>query len=197
MGKLLRNVAVVVAFGFLSTSARALEAPPCLSDGRPIPIDNDRVLAFKETTKNQFHARAHIKGKAGVSYPTKNKHLHFPVSIGSDENDTIEIVFNLAFDNVPPIQEGAVVEACGDYITSIAQSGPYPPSPDGAIMHWVHQNPRGRGHEDGYMIVDGVVYGRLNDLFYGVDPSGVSREYYDTSDYGQTRAADLAGFPDP
>ena len=52
------------------------------------------------------------------------------------------------------------IEACGDYITSTAQSGPYPPSPDGAILHWVHMNPAGRGHDAGFLAINGTLYGQ-------------------------------------
>ena len=37
------------------------------------------------------------------------------------------------------------------HITSTAQSGPYPASPDGAILHWVHMNPQSKGHPPGLL----------------------------------------------
>lgn len=34
-----------------------------------------------------------------------------------------------------------------------------PPSPDGAILHWVHRSPSAR-HDSGFVVIDGVVCGQ-------------------------------------
>jgi hypothetical protein len=91
--------------------------------------------------------------------PDRNGHAHFVIQIGKRADDTIEVIYNEDFGKMPTPKVGATVQACGDYITSTAQSGPYPASPEGAIIHWVHMNPRGKGHDAGFTIVDGVLYG--------------------------------------
>jgi len=85
--------------------------------------------------------------------------MHVKVKIGNGSRDTIEVVYNNAFGALPRIQAGMITEVCGDYITARAKAGPYPPSPEGAIIHWVHINSRGGEHEDGFFRIDGVVYG--------------------------------------
>ena len=60
---------------------------------------------------------------------------------------------------IPKIQKGMSVEACGDYITSTQTTAQYPASPDGAILHWIHKNPKPGGHASGYVEVDNVIYG--------------------------------------
>jgi hypothetical protein len=57
------------------------------------------------------------------------------------------------------VSAGAQIEACGDYITSNAPSGHFPASPDGAIVHWVHQSPNPKSHDSGFIVVNGVVCG--------------------------------------
>jgi hypothetical protein len=154
------------AFGwFLSVSLlvagaqAADQAPECLAYGRALPINNQQVLHWKRTTKNQFRERGNIQGTVTQILPDRNSHAHFVIQIGKGGNDTIEVIYNEDFGKMPTPKIGAVVQACGDYITSTAQSGPYPASPVGAIIHWVHMNPRGRGHDPGFTMVDGVLYG--------------------------------------
>jgi hypothetical protein len=132
----------------------------CLDHGRSIPVDNAQVLNWKKTTPNQFLARGHVNGRVTRVFPDRSGHDHFEISLGDGSKDNLEVIYNKEFGDLPQIQAGMNVEACGDYITSIAQAGPYPPSPSGAIIHWVHLNPSGRGHDSGFLIIDGVLYGQ-------------------------------------
>jgi hypothetical protein len=132
----------------------------CPDHGQPIPVDNAQVLQWKKTTANQFLARAHVDGRVSRTFSDRSGHKHFEIKLGEGSKDILEVVYNSAFGELPPIQSGMNVEACGDYITSVAQAGPYPPSPSGAIIHWVHLNPSGHGHDSGFLIIDGVVYGQ-------------------------------------
>lgn len=146
------------AFSF---SVAALASPPCLDWGKELPIDNERVLELKSTTKNQFHARAHVEGQFNVAYKDTNGHEHFSILIGRNSNDTIEIIYNQEFGPFPDyVAPGATVEVCGDYITSFARAGRYPPSPDGAIIHWVHASNNTNRHPHGYVIIDGQLLGQ-------------------------------------
>lgn len=137
--------------------------PPCsASYGNPpvaLEVNNEQVLHWMRTTANQYRDRARVRGEVTEVYPDKNGHEHFAIRIGRKDTDTIEIIYNQDFGAVPLVQEGMIVEACGDYITSTAPSGPYPASPDGAIVHWVHRNPKNQGHPHGYLMLDGVLYG--------------------------------------
>jgi hypothetical protein len=93
-------------------------------------------------------------------YSDKTGHDHFAAQIGKEKGDIIELIYNQDFGVLPDVQPGMKVQACGDYITATAQSGPYPPSPAGAIIHWLHMNPRGRGHDDGFLAINGRLYGQ-------------------------------------
>ena len=142
--------------------AHADTLPECLDVKGAIPVDNAQVLKWKTSTPNQFLARAHVSGTVEKIYPDKNGHNHFQIQIGPDARDTIEVVYNVSFGKLPKFGPGANIEACGDYITSDAATAEYPPSPDGAIMHWVHRNPKGHGHASGFVAIDGTVYGQGN-----------------------------------
>jgi hypothetical protein len=134
-------------------------APPCPAYGRELPVNNAQVLHWKRTTDNQFRERAHVSGRIVQVFSDRNGHDHFEIQIGKRDEDVIEVIYNQDFGRLPEPAIGMEVEACGDYITSTAQSGPYPPSPSGAIIHWLHMNPKGRGHEPGFLMMDGILYG--------------------------------------
>jgi hypothetical protein len=134
-------------------------APPCLAGNRPVPINNAQALVWKTSTANQYTARSHVMGRVAKVYPNQSDHNHFSLQIGPNARDTIEVIYNIEFGQLPQMAVGMEVEACGDFINSFAQAGPYPPSPDGAIIHWVHYNPNGKGHDSGFLMIDGVLYG--------------------------------------
>ncbi|MGZ3771317.1 MAG: hypothetical protein ACXVCP_18315 [Bdellovibrio sp.] len=128
----------------------------CLDNGRNLDIMNDQVLQWKTSTKTGFLARARIQGIVDEVFPDHTGHRHFSLKIGPAETDHIEVIYNLTFGNLPTPSIGETAEACGDYITSASQKGGYQPSPDGAIIHWVHRSPN--GHDQGYVILNGVRY---------------------------------------
>lgn len=140
--------------------------PPCMARGQAIPVNNAQALKWKTSTANQYTARSHILGRVVKVYPNQTDHNHFSIQIGSGARDTIEVIYNIEFGQLPRMAVGMEVEACGDFINSFAQSGPYPPSPDGAIIHWVHYNPNGKGHDSGYLVIDGMLYGYPHQFQY-------------------------------
>jgi hypothetical protein len=152
--------AFISALAFLCfTTAQA--APACLDrNGRDLPIDDQTVLKLKVSTPNQFLSRAHISGTIETIYPIKNGHDHFQVKIGPKPDDTIEVIYNRSFGPLDPLIPGQTVEACGDYITSTAPTTNYEPSPDGAILHWVHRSNNTGKHKSGYVIMNGKVLGQ-------------------------------------
>ncbi len=128
----------------------------CLDHGKTLEVINTQVLSWKASTANAFLARARISGVVDQVFPDHSGHRHFSLKIGPQANDHIEVIYNLSFGQLPTPEIGATAEACGDYITSISQTGSYPPSPDRAIIHWVHRSPH--GHESGYVILNGTKY---------------------------------------
>ncbi len=171
------SVLPVLFLVFVAQSVLADQIPDCLSKGDLLPENDAQVLAWKASTPNQYLARAHVTGVVSQIDPDHSGHNHFIAQIGPNDTDTLEVVYSQDFGALPDVTVGMKVEACGDYITSNAPAGPYPASPAGAIIHWVHTNPRGRGHDSGYLALDGVVYG------LGADTGGGRRKYSsDSSD---------------
>ena len=137
------------------------DAPPtCMDDhNQPTDFNNEIVLDWEAHTANQFKSRGHISGAVVRNYGDQGPHIHISVQIGSQVTEVIEVIYNQAFGHVvDEVKVGDQVEACGDYITSNAPSGPYPASPDGAILHWVHMA-NGSGHPNGYLRINGMLYG--------------------------------------
>ena len=163
----MKNFALALVFAAALSPALCLAKAPspslppeCIgSEKKAIPVDNAEVLNWKQTTPNQTLRRAHVDGKVAKVYPDKNGHEHFSVQIGPNATDTVEVIYNVGFGEMPVVNVGMSVEACGDYITSTAQSGEYPPSPDGGILHWVHRSPKINKHEHGYVVLNGVLFG--------------------------------------
>jgi hypothetical protein len=151
----------IIAIGlFCSLHAHAAQVPSCEDNGQTLPVNNQQILEWKTRTKTAFQARGHIHGRLLRRYTNRSDHHHFSIQIGKSEADTIELIYNVDFGPIPALKVGSVVEACGDYITAKKRNGHYPPSPDGAILHWVHINPDQHGHESGYVVFDGVVTGQ-------------------------------------
>lgn len=121
-----------------------------------LPVNNEVITKYKHATENGFEARAHIKGRIGKDYSDTKGHTRFQVVLTN--NETIELVYNDGFGNLPKLQEGMEVEACGDYITS-NKNAEYPASPDGAIIHYVHVSTN--KHLSGFVVINSNVYGQL------------------------------------
>ena len=148
---------LVVAFSFSVFAAPRVD---CLDERRSVlPVINETVLQWKRSTPNQTKKRAHVGGKIVRLFSDKSGHHHFEINIGSGSEDTLEVIYNDEFGQLGDLNLGSVVEACGDYITATKQSGPYPPSPSGAIIHWVHRAPNPGSHPHGFLVIDGVMFG--------------------------------------
>lgn len=174
--KMGRFFSSVLASGLLFTQiAFAFSAndpiPDCpANDGTTIPVINKVVLEWKngkpgEPPKaNQFRSRAHLRGLVDKIYPDRNGHQHFEMQIGPNvDTDSVEVIYNEDFGALPHLARGMHVDACGDFIISTAQAGDYPPSPAGAIIHWVHMNPSHHGHPSGYVWIEGKLCGQEPD----------------------------------
>ncbi|MCO5141825.1 MAG: hypothetical protein M9962_01900 [Oligoflexia bacterium] len=156
-----------ILFGFQSAVAAL---PECKDQNRkPMRENNRQVLDWKRSSKNQFKSRALIVGELKSTILNRGSHLHLQVDLFKDigdETDTIdhiEIVYNKSFGNITNLQPGAEVVACGDYITAREKAGNYPPSPMGAIVHWVHASNNPQKHSSGYLLIDGELYGYEGD----------------------------------
>lgn len=154
-------VGIVLFASLAAGSAWADQLPDCLdTNGSVLPINNDQVIDWKTSTPNQYQARAHVSGVIDQVFPDHSGHHHFEITIGNQPGDAIEVIYNEDFGPNPVAQVGMQVEACGDYITSTAASGPYPQSPSGAIIHWVHMSPDLNKHPSGFLVIDGQLCGQ-------------------------------------
>lgn len=161
--KILASLMVLLLL--LLNSAFAGDAiPRCLSKGKELQLDNAYALRFRNSETNQSSTRARIQGRVSRVFPDRNGHEHFEIQIGPNAQDIVEVVYNQEFGEMPNPAIGQQVEACGDFIVSNAPTVQYPASPSGAIIHWVHMNPRS-GHDSGYVVIDGRLYGQKKPVF--------------------------------
>ena len=153
-----------------SRSLRVYDAPVTMGGGVSLPnglqcmdkqkgalgLGNDQVLGWLKTTQNSFSARAMVQGKIIKRYPDRTDHAHFAIDLNGDGQGDLEVIYQNDFGNLPDLQPGMMVVACGDYITDHAHS------PNGGIIHWVHCNPGDRDggvHPSGFVMINGQVFG--------------------------------------
>ncbi len=153
---------------FLTFAAwgRSSENATCRARGEAISFNNSQVLQWKSSTPNAWQGRGHVQGLVVETLRERDTHLHFLLKIGPNPRDVVEVVYNNSFGDLPELNPGSQVVVCGDYITAHSQNGKYPPSPAGAIIHWVHGSPNGR-HEDGFVAVGGRVFGQRGQMNRG------------------------------
>lgn len=167
MQSILRSIVFASVSFLITSSANAYlsnsKMPACLDGPDEMRIDNARVLKMKTTTKNAYLDRGFVEGTVVEAPTVKNGHDHFVISIGPGPRDTLEIVYNKEFGSMPTMNVGDNITVCGDYITSTARTGQYDPSPEGALIHWIHFNPATRAgsmnHEHGFVMVGNNLVG--------------------------------------
>jgi hypothetical protein len=130
----------------------------CMDHGKTLNVDNEQALQWRSQQASGFRSRILISGTVDEVFSDQTGHRHFSVKIGPNSDDHIEVIYNESFGAMPLPQTGDPAEACGDYIVATQQNGGYPPSPDGALVHWVHRSPNG-GHDNGFVILKGTMYG--------------------------------------
>lgn len=158
---LLRNVSLVLVSIFAAVSSFAADAvPECFAKKTVLPVNNEQVLQFKDRQPNQALTRGNILGTLTRIFPDKNGHTHFEINIGNQSDDVVEVIFNDDFGPINmELKPGMRVQACGDFINSSKPAKQYPASPSGAIIHWLHLNPKNQGHEHGFLWIDGRLFG--------------------------------------
>lgn len=159
-------VVIVNVFGAFTPSKAVAGAGRngiCMDGHNMITMhNNQQVMYWKQSTPNNTKKRAFVSGVVESVDPDRNGHAHFYLRIGAGMGKLpiIEIVFNNSFGTLPKIYPGMKMEVCGDYITTLVQNGPYPPSPAGAIIHWVHESNSPR-HADGFVMIGDDIYGMI------------------------------------
>jgi hypothetical protein len=157
---------LALVLGSIAISSAEAAYPTCLDfDRRPLTVNNDEVLKWKENTPNQYKDRALVVGSLVKVLLDRKSHLHLEMDLtpehgAEDRDDHVEIVYNKEFGSVGKIAPGQEIVACGDYITSVAQSGPFKPSPVGAIVHWVHASNNTERHVHGFLMIGGKMFGQ-------------------------------------
>lgn len=141
----------------VQASERAAGAPPCLSDGRNLDINDSQVLEWETSTAPEFHGRAHVSGPITRVFPDLHGHQHFLVQIGPEPTAGVEIVFDTEEGKIDDLAPGEQAEACGDFINTTGEEGHG--AYTSAIIHWVHAPFRHSSHDPGFVIVNGVLYG--------------------------------------
>ena len=132
----------------------------CMGNGQVLGDMDQEVLQIRATQPSGYKTRAYITGTVDQVFSDQTGHRHFSLKVGPNADDHIEVIYNQSFGAMPQAQIGDSAAACGDFIVATQSNGGYPPSPDGALIHWVHKSTG--GHESGFVILNGVLYGNGN-----------------------------------
>jgi hypothetical protein len=158
---MIRSIVLALFFTLASNPVWAADAlPQCV--GSP-QTNNEQVLRWKESTQSGYTARAFVVGVLVGILTDQGSHLHLEVDLSNKStarSEHLEFVYNKEFGEVPPLRIGMEIKACGDYITSTQRNGGYPPSPVGAIIHWIHMSPKPERHPSGFLVIDGKLTGQ-------------------------------------
>lgn len=151
-------VGLAIGVTLVTAQIALADSASCSDHGKLISINNDQALQWRDHQSSGFKSRAFVQGTVDAVFPDHSGHRHFSLKIGPGLADHVEIIYNLSFGQMPVPTIGENAEACGDFIVATKSNGGFPPSPDGAIVHWVHRSPNS-GHENGFVILDGTKYG--------------------------------------
>jgi hypothetical protein len=163
LAKMLGLALVSVLFASTSFAGRDGEQGICMDGGRRMQnYNNSQVLNWKTSTPNAWQGRGFVSGSVVEVVRGNPSHFRFIIQIGPKTQDLLEVIYNVAFGQLPELRSGTPVSICGDFINAFERSGRYQASPAGAIIHWVHGS-NGNRHEDGFIAVNGTIYGQDGD----------------------------------
>ena len=142
---------------FVSYAASAnTDLPVCKNKSEDLPFNNEQVIEWRHTQKPKFLARAFIQGVIVSEIENRQGHVHFEVDLDKDLTttaDRVEVIYNIEFGALPDYRAGDELIACGDFIVDSW-------SPMGAVVHWLHYNPKAKNkHEDGFIVINGALAG--------------------------------------
>jgi hypothetical protein len=137
---------IIFAFVFLAQYIwQTNESPGQI--GEPV-AGSDLVLA-QAFENGQSNLQLEGRGKVMRVLPDDNsgsRHQRFILQL--DSGQTVLVAHNIDLaDRVSSLQEGDLVEFYGEYEWN----------PEGGVIHWTHQDPRG-GHKAGWLRHQGIAY---------------------------------------
>jgi hypothetical protein len=155
-----RRLSLFILFSLLSSASFGAGLPACKDKKKNLEINSDMLLNYRDQMEAKFKTRGYAKGVLVRVMEDRQGHVHLEMDF--DENlqtadDRVEVVYNTEFGALPDARPGDQLVVCGDFIVD-----PY--SPLKAVIHWLHFSPKKQAHDDGFLAINGVVYGLGNDL---------------------------------
>lgn len=147
---------ILAFFVFTWFGIQVSAAPACLDNKKPMTYNHEKLLNLRESMPKKFTARAYVRGKIVRVMEDRQNHIHFEVDFDGDfqtSDDRLEVIYNRKFGPVPDFRSGESLIACGDFVID-----PY--SPTKAVVHWLHINPHQKGHDHGFLIINGILTGQ-------------------------------------
>lgn len=132
-------------------------ANTCYQKKAVLENNEHELLKYKEMMDHGFKTRGHIEGIVVKETENRQGHFHFIVDLDEKldtSDDQLELVYNQQYGEIATVLPGQKIRACGDFIVDQY-------SPTKAVLHWLHVNPNKKKnkHEDGFLLIDGTVFG--------------------------------------
>lgn len=128
----------------------------CKSGDDVLPFNEGQVIEWLSSKgQKRFISRAHIQGIIVRMIEDRQNHIHLEVDMDTDLNtktDRVEVIFNTNFGTLPQFRPNDPIIACGDFVLDKY-------SPLKGVIHWLHLNPKNKGHEHGFLVINGVMVG--------------------------------------
>lgn len=144
---------ILAAFTLGNTYA---SIPSCMNKKVRLDIDNHQVINLRDFMEQGFKTRALVEGSLVVMMENRQGHTHLEIDL--DQNlatfdDRLEVIYNNNYGDLPNVQEGDKIIACGDFIVDKH-------SPHKAVIHWLHKSPNPKSHDHGFLAINGIIFGK-------------------------------------
>lgn len=148
---------ILITLGLLLLIASAAAGvPTCLDKKNKLSIDNHMAINLRDFREHGFKTRALIDGLLMITMENRQGHTHLEIDLDQDfqtADDRLEVIFNNNYGELPELKAGDHIIACGDFIVDAN-------SPHKAVIHWLHKSPNIKKHDDGYLSINGIVFGK-------------------------------------
>lgn len=130
--------------------------PACLNKKEKLTIDNSQAINLRDFMEQDFKTRALVDGILVSVMENRQGHIHLEIDMDRSldtNDDRLEVIYNNSYGDLPVLSPGDLIVACGDFIVDLH-------SPHRAIIHWLHKSPSRKKHDDGFLAINGTIFGK-------------------------------------
>ncbi len=150
----MKTILFIIVTSLLGAASAGV--PNCLNKKVSLDIDNHQAINLRDFMEQGFKTRALVDGTLVIVMANRQGHTHLEIDLDRNfetSDDRLEVIYNNEYGDLPELQVGDQVTACGDFIVDKH-------SPHKAIIHWLHKSPNLKSHDHGFLAINGTTFGR-------------------------------------